>query len=508
MCFWGAAIPVKILYDFLDFYFESNLSVLKNEVMQTLQVLEQRHILSLTFVELLPQYQFDHDSLKLAVREYFQDATSVPFLHFTIHEYLMQRVSDQNQAYWKNHYQSLRAYHAFAAQVDGWIEYNFSYGENYFNEARYEDAWSIFSRLNNVAATLSGYQLLIMGSTLYHCGQYQEANELLSIIQTKNLTIGFSSNQLIQLYTIQARARSCLLKSDQALEAIYQAESLDIRDPTLHIILMGAKQSILFLAPGHYQEAKSLFNSLVAQEVNNQEMATIFQSAMDYYEGDVSLEYLGKGLSLANEFSDFITKGKIKNNMGFEYLRCGNYECAQQCFDESIMILKEHQPHELVYPYSNLAVLQMISGEWESALENIIEALFWNKSEYASLVLKTNRMLCYFFLGNYQWEKLFQELYDYIVSGHHVDDKIYKKIGINMAILAFKSKRPDQALALLNHCRPHMESEMPHGWYRFLKLEQELKGEILPLPMPQEQRFLPYYCKIEFEPWLVNFSHD
>ena len=318
----------------------------------------------------------------------------------------------------------------------------------------------------------------------------------------------FSLEQLIQLYTFQARSRSCLLDSTQALEAIHQAECLNIKDPRLHVTLIGTKQSILFLAPGHYQEAKALFDSLVKEALDIREMALVYQSAMDYYEGDMSLEYLGKGLSLTVEFSDLITKGKIINNMGFEHLRCGNYSQAKQLFDDSIRILKEHQPHELVYPYSNLAVLQMISGEWEQALDNIVEALFWNKSEYASLVLKTNRMLCYFFLKNSQWEKLFQELYDYIASKYCVDDKIYKKICINMALLALKNKRSDQALKLLNDCRTHMEGEMPHGWYRFLNLEQKITGKILPLPEPQESRFFPYYCGIEFEPWLVNFSYD
>ena len=470
--------------------------------------MEQRHILSLTFADFLPQYQFEHDSLKLAVHEYFQNDPLLPFLHFTIYEYLMQHENFQEQLYWQNHYRSLCAYHAFASQVDGWIETNFLYGKAFFDEGRYEDAYSILSRLNSVSANLSGEQLLIIGVTLYHCGQYQEADELLAMIQQKNLMVNFSPEQLIQLYTIQARARSCLLDSKRALESIQQAENLNIEDPHLHIILIGTKQSILFLTPGCYQEAKALFDGLVAEQSNNQYMTMVYQSAMDYYEGDVSLEYLNKGLSLATVYSDFITKGKITNNIGFEYLRCGNYERAYQYFDESITILKEYQPHELVYPYSNLAVLQMISGEWELALGNIVEALFWNKSGYASLVLKTNRMLCYFFLKNSQWKKLFEELYNYISSGYCIDDKIYKKMCINMALLASKSKRYDQSLALLNRCRPHMEGETPHGWYRFLNLEQKITGKASSLPEIMDARFFSYYCEIEFEPWLINFSQD
>src|SRR5699024_10024005 len=130
------------------------------------------------------------------------------------------------------------------------------------------------------SASLSGEQLLIMAMTLYHCGHYQQADELLSIIRAKNLMKDFSLDQLILLYVFQARSRSCLLDSTQALEAIQQAESLNIKDSRHYITLMGAKQSILFLAPGHYQEAKNLFDSLVKEALDIREMALVYQSAM------------------------------------------------------------------------------------------------------------------------------------------------------------------------------------------------------------------------------------
>lgn len=508
IAFWGAPIPTNVLYDFLDLYIENGIPILREETKRTLQDLVQRHILCYIFDDGLPQYQFEHDSLTLAVREYFRDDPSVAFLHYNIYGYLMRHENDHEQPYWRNHYQSLRAYHSYASQADGWINYNFLYGKNFFDEMRYEEAQSIFSRLNSFMASLSGEQLLVMAITLYHCGQYQQTDELLSIIQRKRLMGNFSSNQLMQLYIFQARSKSCLLDCANALRVIQQAEDLNIKDPRLYVALMGTKQSILYLAPGHFKEAKVLFDSLVEKDLNIREMALVYQSAMDYYDGDIALSYLKKGLLLSDEFSDLIIKGKILNNMGFEHLRCGNYQQARQYFDDSVAILKEHQPHELGFPYSNIAVLHMILGEWEQALDNIVEALFWNKSEYASLVLKTNRMLCYFFLNNSQWEKLFDELYDYITSEHCVDNKIYKKICINMALLSYKSKRLDQACKLLEYCRPHMEGEMPHGCYRFLNLEQKITGKKLRLPELHESRFFSYYCEIEFDPWLVNFSHD
>lgn len=506
---WGNPIPSVILYDFLDFFADIDpIPLFKKEIGETIQTLENLHILTRFYDNHMILFQFEHDSLKLSIRKYFSDDRSIPFLHFSIYEYLMQLQDIENSVYWSRYYQELLAYHSYVAQADKWVDYNYSYGSHFFEINMFKEAEKIFSRLETVVSSLSGIQLLTMGITFFYCGQYYKADDLLSIIQSRNLTDNFSLEQYIKLYIFQARTRSCILDSKRALEAISQAEQLNVQNSNYRIMILGAKQSIMFLAPGGFQHAKSLFDDLVAEDLEIREMAIIYQSAIDYYEGEDSLKYLEKGLFLAKKFSDYITEGKILTNMGFEHLRCGNYEKAKQSYEKSISILKDNQPHEQVYPYSNLAVLHMISGNWEQALSNIAEALFWNKSDYASLVLKTNRMLCYYFLGNLQWEKIYLKLFEYINSTHDVDDKIYKKICINMALLAWKNGRLGEGIKILEYCYPHLEMEWPHGKYRFLKLYHKLTGNKVELIPPSNPRFTEYYCELEFEPWIINFSHD
>lgn len=506
---WGNPIPSIILYDFLDFFANIEpIPILKREIGETLQTLENLHVLIRVYENHVISFQFEHDSLKLAIKKYFQDDRSVPFLHYSIYEYLMQQQNVENSAYWCRYYQELLAYHSYAAQADKWIEFNYSYGYHFFEIDMYKDAEKIFSRLETVVSSLLGEQLLTMGITFFYCGQYHKADNLLSIIQSRNLADNFSLEQYIKLYIFQARSRSCTLDSKRALEAISQAEQLNAKDSHYRIMILGAKQSIMFLSPGGFQKAKSIFDDLVTEDLDVREMAIIYQSAMDYYEGEDSLKYLDRGLFLARKFSDYITEGKILTNMGFEYLRCGNYEKSKQFYEESILLLKENQPHEQVYPYSNLAVLHMISGDWEQALSNIVEALFWNKSDYASLVLQTNRMLCYYFLGNPQWKKIYIKLLDYINSVHNVDDKIYKKICINLALLAWKNGYFSEGNKVLEYCRPHLAMEWPHGKYRFLKLYHQLTGIKVELIPPSNPCYTDYYCDLEFEPWILNFSHD
>jgi hypothetical protein len=53
-----------------------------------------------------------------------------------------------------------------------------------------------------------------------------------------------------------------------------------------------------------------------------------------------------------------------------------------------------------------------------------------------------------------------------------------------------------------------MKNEWEHGRYRFLKLKNELTGNTFELPLPKAVAHKNYYCGIEFEPWLINFSHE
>lgn len=87
-----------------------------------------------------------------------------------------------------------------------------------------------------------------MGITFFYCGQYSKADDILSNIQARNLIGDFSLTDSVQLYVFQARARSCILDGAKALEAINYAEMLEIQNKNLRILILGTKQSILFLS--------------------------------------------------------------------------------------------------------------------------------------------------------------------------------------------------------------------------------------------------------------------
>ena len=506
---WGAPIQPTVLYDFIKFFAEDDPSLIVVDYAANLiQTLENLHIIKRTYDDGISLIQYKHDSITISMKEYFSEDDFMQYLHFTVYEYLMQ-LQDKTSPYWKHYYNYLFALHTYLAQVDGWIDVNFQYGLSFFERHQYDDARNTFERLETVIATLPNYQTLIIGATLFNCGYYQKAGNLMDRL-CKN-SVGLSTEQRINAYIYLARAKSCILDPTGAMDAINEAEKIRTNDHGLRTRLLGAKQSILFMSPDGFSEAKKIFDELVQDTdspVDTPEMAVIYQSAMDYYEGAKSQQLLGYGLKLADKYSAPITKAKILNNIGFEHLRCNELACAERAFTESIGILCDAQPHEQVYPLSNLAVLSMINGDWEKALDRIAEALFWNKSEYASLVLKTNRMLCYYFTDKQQWKELYDELYNYISDGHTVDDKIYKKIGINLALILWKRGEYKAGAEILERCASHLSLEWEQGKYRFSRLYGYLTGSYHDSPIPEDTKTLQYYCGIEFEPWLINFSHD
>ena len=74
--------------------------------------------------------------------------------------------------------------------------------------------------------------------------------------------------------------------------------------------------------------------------------------------------------------------------------------------------------------------------------------------------------------------------------------------------MAFHTGNRIDAQTILKLCEPHLKNEWAHGKYRFLKLKQQLSKEEEDLPKPTNSCHRQYYCELDFEPWLVTFTHD
>ena len=87
-----------------------------------------------------------------------------------------------------------------------------------------------------------------------------------------------------------------------------------------------------------------------------------------------------------------------------------------------------------------------------------------------------------------------------------IDDKIYKKIYTNLAILYMNRYDNEHALTLLKQCLPFLKRETPHSSARVKKLLNILgdkDGQDIPL-----KRYKEYYYSLHFDPWVLTFGNE
>lgn len=500
---WGMPIPFSILSDLVTYLMENDpLSFIESNILvKSIQYFLDAQILERVYENGETILQFKHDSLFSVSQAYFSATKAVTFLHFCIYSFIKIE-KNQSSDYLNKYGNGLLPYHAYMGGVSDWVEQNYEYAKFLYQKNRFYDADVIYIRIQNKLRSFSTEQLMLLSKVEYNCGKYEMALDILTYINKDEL---LKVDLKIDYYLLYATVSACMLEMSQAIEAISHVENIkDISVPQ-KINILSKKMSILFLSHDGYTQAKKIFDSLVQDEKDISEMTQVYISAMDFYTDEISIKYLKKGLSIANTYKDTLTEGKITNNLAFEYLRCGDYKTARQLYFRSIELIKQYQPHEVSYPYSNLAVLDMICKNYEEAINNIVEAIFWNKSSYAEIVLKNNLMLCNFFLGNKDWINQYNYLKAYIKQHVNLDDKIYKKICINLAFLGWKTQRIEEAIFHLEYYKKYMMNESIHGLYRY----QLLCSFVLntKIPHKEESPVKSYYYDIEFEPWIINITH-
>lgn len=147
----------------------------------------------------------------------------------------------------------------------------------------------------------------------------------------------------------------------------------------------------------YYLSIGSIFRGLK----NYSEATYYFLQAIDYYEkvnydlgisfvyeylADISeylgnyqqaLEYALKQLEIVKKTGERESLPRVCNAVGWEYKNTGDYENALKYYQESLRLYDEIMPGdpEIGYPIGNIAIVQLESGEFNSAIENAQKAL-------------------------------------------------------------------------------------------------------------------------------------
>ena len=134
-------------------------------------------------------------------------------------------------------------------------------------EGLYLDAKSIFDRLENVLPQLSCEQLMNIGYTYFHCGEYKSTVGVLSIVlENCDAKQKSSKDEYIMSLIYLARAKSCLLEYSDALKYIEIAEKESAKESVNYISVMAAKQSIFIFDPQWFYKSKKKYLTILSKQ--------------------------------------------------------------------------------------------------------------------------------------------------------------------------------------------------------------------------------------------------
>lgn len=507
---WGMPIELTILEELSMYIADIDISLqeFSDKILRkALLDLESIDIFEKVYENTTCLIKIKHDSIYYAVNQLLREnIVKSRFIHFC----MLQFINIKRCILPYDKFASLEAYHAFLSKADGWYQINATYGLKLAKEKQYMKAQKVLDRLSEYIQELPTIQRLEIAQNAYNAGEYKKAESIINLIQVEVLNI----NEIFLMQTIRCRIYLMLLDYPTAINSINQLlDNFHELSLTQHLEALYLKEVALCLSPKEYGSAKCLFDEIVHQyrmELKGEGMfwmERIYRTAMDYYRGETSKKYLLKALDICHSIQDDEELAKATHNFGFECFRCGEYDKALECFQTCKNILENIKPHEISYCLNNIAVINMVNKDYDTALDMLTEATFWNKSDYATATIIGNKMLCHYFLNHTtEWMKLKENLLDFIQKTPCIDDKIYKKIYTNLAVIAIEQDKYSYAKCLLEKCLPYIKSGTPYSSVRVKKLLAQLNGEDNQQVYSEE--FSDYYYNLPFEPWILTFGNE
>ncbi|MCM1235337.1 MAG: hypothetical protein NC489_34995 [Ruminococcus flavefaciens] len=504
---WGMPIKLTILNELSTYIanIDTSLQEFSESILRkALLDLENLGILEKTYENNVCQIKVKHDSIYYAVSRLIKEnIVKSRFIHFC----MLQFIKINHDILVNDDLYFLEAYHSFLAKADGWQQVNVKYGLNLAKEKQYIKAQKVLDRLSEYIQELSPIQKLSIAQNAYNAGEYQKAESILNLLQANAL----NNNEVFLLQTTKCRIYMILLDYSKAVESINQLlDDYVEMNSVQRLEALYLKEVALCLTPHKYMDAKYLFEKII-HEYRKEDglfwMERIYRTSMDYYRGTLSKKYLLEALNICQLLQDDEEFAKATHNLGFECFRCEEYEESFKHFQTCKNILENIKPHETSYCLNNIAVIHMVKQEYDTALDILAEATFWNKSDYAMITISCNKMLCHYYLNHvHEWQSLREYLLNFIKTTPYIDDKIYKKIYTNIAVIAIDQKEYLSAKCLLGQCLPYLKKETIHSSARVKKLLKQLENKNAS-ETPLED-YYKYYCGITFEPWILTFGNE
>lgn len=430
-----------------------------------------------------------HDSDYIDYMDIFSSSNMMPLFSKNAYEFLTNSPQLINR-------EKLLCQHMRKANIPSWQEKNYLYGVSLYNTHQYFDAQKVFSFLLEKGSFLSDQQLLVIAMNQYETGKYKDTIDIIEKINIDKLVESFDKFKLYyfwgkSIYNYNGKINEAVDKLNQAVKYV----NLQSRE---YITTQNLLQMYYCEIPDKCSKALDIFNEIRKnyKELYPDIWASTMRGCHNFLNNkEEALNLLEEALNCT---TDELEKQYIETTKGFVYVRSGDLQNAKQCFEMAYEKIKKIKKHESSYVANNLAICYMMEGNYSKAKEILLDAIFWNKTNYCKVVLSVHLMVCECFLNNSSdAEKYLSFLENYTNSNNPKDYVMCRKIYLNIAVV---SKQLDNKITYersINRAEKYIKNT-PSQW-RFYAIQGHPKE-----PVPQNI----YYSYAKFDPWFIVYAHD
>ena len=394
-------------------------------------------------------------------------------------------------------HEKLLCYHAREAEITGWEIRNFRYGKKLFHNGQIYDAQGIFSCLGKYFNRLHPMQILLIALTSYETGNYQLAIQQFSLIQPEQLR--FEKVQYYY-YFYYGKSYNNIGESKQAAEMLEEALRKVPEHSALYVYTLNVLHMYYYEIPEKQEQAEKIFNYIRAEykDIYPKIWANTMRGCQNFLDNETSLKVLQEADSILD---DELEKAFLKTTKGFVLIKLDCIEKAEKEFSVACKTIKQLKIHEYSYAANNLAICYMMRGDYAKAYEILLDALLWNRTRYADLVLQTHLMMCALNLSQQADADYYYKFLENYMETHRVQDPIAnRKIYMNLAMASHKMGKNIAENAYYRKAQPFVKNSTSE--WRYKVLTHSVKELEIDRPMAQYQQIL------NFEPWFLIYAHD
>lgn len=230
--------------------------------------------------------------------------------------------------------------------------------------------------------------------------------------------------------------------------------------------------------------------------------------------GEKTIELCNKGIAIAQKYSMQEEVLKLQHNKQFELFRMGEYSDCFNVFEQvSLYFQKEKKRlYESAYGFNNLALVELINGNYETARLYATSAVIYAYTPYSQIATNVNYNLIESYCNCDETitalEKRISKIESLLKKYKVQDNRMYRKAYFSIIISCIKEGQKEKAKEYLRKVEPYLQEGRHLNRYANLCMELNIFPKVLPQEIIQNDNgYYNFYANPHLELWLLAFGH-